>query len=661
MAFKLDMNKLDKLTEDLQKLDMPKVVKGGSKDGEGAVPMFQCKGYLEKMGTKKKQWYKRFFVLRDSFLLSYNLGKSDFTVEPNKCVHLVKCKLEMFVKDSRQFCFSITTQERDRFEFSAESEKERASWRKDIEIGRIISHKNMVKLAVENQCLAEEKGVVDMLKAHSSSALSLFSNQEYIKKTPLTGGAEGWLRTVGFCTAGADSKKAPKKCYFMLKDSHILMFHNGDTLKKPRGCMYLVGTKIDDMESPDGEFKFILTSKHCADFIELVANSEAQRKRWSSALRIGSRVTYGDFKLLLKEHEILQNLKPGEEASMEADPAVGLAEAEENMTINQAEIEMAQAEDLADDELEPGTVQPYDAEGNPMLRTPAGKLVNKDGEEVQAKTHRFDAAGRELDAFNRPVPEGAAPMFTEDGKAIGVGPDGNHYLPDGTEVAKDAAHFDADGNQLNKDVVAKADAVAQVINIQIKTRQRMKADGSAAEEVDALGRTFRGGDKGGMLINADGEEVPAMTARRVVNADGQLAAEAAPPPEAKKGTINIKIDDEGETKTIGSVEIDEHSTMQFVRNQIAGDLAGTYDSFVFMFNYVPITKTEEIDMMAMACLPDVFVRGLELKTVSAPKFNKKLAEMSAKDEAAKKAQNEFETMMERVRNGNFLKKVDILE
>jgi hypothetical protein len=664
MAFKLDMDKLDKLTEDLKKLDLPKVVKGG-KDGEGAVPMFQCKGYLEKMGTKKKQWYKRFFVLRDSFLLSYNLNKSDFTVEPNKCIHLVKCKIEMLEQGDKKFCFAITTQEKDRFLFSAESEKARGSWRKDIEIGRIISHKNMVKLAVENQCLAEEKGVVDLMKSHSSSALSIFSNQEYIKKTPLTGGAEGWLKTVGFCTQ--QGKKSPKKCYFMLKDSHILMFHGGDVLKKPRGCMYLVGTKAEEMESNSGDFKFGLTSKHCADFIELHANSEAQRKRWMAALRGGARVTYGDFKLLLKEHELLQNLKPGATSAPEPEIMLDNTEDEDGDKVNEddkiheADIVAAADTDIADDELEPGTAQPYDAEGNPLIRKPDGKLVDKDEKEVDAKTARYTATGKQMDAFNRPLPSGAKPMFTSGGQPIGVGPDGKHYLPDGTEISHSAPHFDSDGNQLNAETIAKADEVAGTIAVQIKTRQRMKPEGAAAEEVDALGRTFRGtATADGMLTNADGEQVPALTARRTVTEKGDLVTEAAPAVESKQGVLAIKVDEEGEDKSIGSVEINEHTTMKDVRAQVAPDLAKSFDSFVFLVNYIPISKAEEMDMMAMACLPEVYVRGVELKKVAAPKFSKKLAEMSRKADEAKSQQNEFEAMMAKVRGGNFLKKVNPL-
>jgi len=651
MAFKLDMDKLDKLTEDLKKLEMPKVFKGSAKEGDAAIPMFQCKGYLEKMGTKKKQWYKRFFVLRDSFLLSYNLQKSDFTVEPNKCIHLIKCKLEMLSQDKKDFCFAVTTQEKDRFLFAAETKKEQQSWRKDIEIGRIISHKNMVKLAVENQCLAETKNVANLVKQHSASALSIFSNQDYIKRTPLTGGAEGWLKTPGFCAQQGKAK--PKKCYFMLKDSHILMFQNGDVLKKPRGVMYLVGTMVEEMASKDNEFKFTLKSSHCADFIELLASSEAQRKRWMSALKVGSRVTYGDFKLLLKEHELLQGLKEGDKSVPEPDLTP-------EQDIKEAEITAAIDADLVDDELEPGTAQPYDADGNPMLRNPEGKLIDKDGNEVDPKTTRFNAQGTQLDPFNRPLPDGAKPMFTGDGKAIGVGPDGKHYLPDGTEVAQNAPHFDADGAKLDVTTIQNANTVAETLDLQIKAREKMKGDGALKEEVDALGRTFRGPTDGETIVNADGEEVPAITARRIVNDQGKVVEGVAPKQEGKQGTLIIKVEDEDGAKEVGNCEINEHTTMRDVRLKIDGDMRKSYEQWVFLVNYIALNKSEEAEVLANNHLPEVYVRGVELKAMRTPKFSKSLKEHHNKQEEAKVAKNEFEEMMKKVRGGNFLKKVNPL-
>jgi len=657
MDLKLDMSKLDKLTEDLKKLEAPKVVKHG-KDGENAVPMFQAKGHLEKLGHKNKQWYKRFFVLRDCFLLSYNLTKSDFTVEPNKCIHLVKCKIETMAIGDHPFCFALTTAENDRFVFSATTEKELNTWRKDIEIARIISHKNMVKLAVENQCLAEAKGLTELVKSYSSSALTIFSNPEYIKKTPVTGGAEGWLQTTGFCVPAGKGKL--KKSYFILKDSHLLMFHGGDVLKKPRGCMYLVGTTAKEVPGDEeGKFRFLCSSAHCADFIELVANSEAQRQRWMAALKVGARVTYGDFKLLLKEHELLTAYHPDARTAL---PLPGDINSPEDEPIeHQVKLD---DHGIQGDELEPGTAQPYDAEGNPLLRNPDGKLVDSSGNEVSAKDERFDSQGAQLDPFNRPLPQGAVPMFTSDGQPIGVGPDGKHYLPDGTEITKSDPHFNKDGGELASEAVTAADAIAPAVEVAIKVRARMKGEGAGIEEVDVLGRTFRPKTaRGDVVINADGVEVPIKTARRAVNPLGQLVATeevTRPASEVQTGRLLIKAEDEeGESKEIGAVEIDDTTTLSDVRGLIDKEVNVDFPEFVFLVNLIAVTRSEEINYLAMACLPEVHIRGGELKKVDQSKlsFSKKSNEFSSYEDQKKREAEDFKDIMERVRQGNFLRKV----
>ena len=52
----------------------------------------------------------------------------------------------------------VTTAQKDRFMFAAESEDERKMWMRDLEEAKTVTHANMIKLSVENQCLAEEKG-----------------------------------------------------------------------------------------------------------------------------------------------------------------------------------------------------------------------------------------------------------------------------------------------------------------------------------------------------------------------------------------------------------------------------------------------------------------------------------------------------------------------
>jgi len=405
------------------------------------------------------------------------------------------------------------------------------------------------------------------------------------------------------------------------------------------------------MPDVDGNFRFICSSSHCADFIELVASSQGERDRWMSALRIGSRVTYGDFKLLLKEHELLTNYTAGAE-----DPP-------KELTVdNEASIEMTvnlEGEGLMGDELEPATAQPFDKEGNPLVRNPAGKLVKSDGSEVTAKDERYAATGEQLDAFNRPLPSNAVPMFTEDGQPIGVGPDGQHYLPDGTVVAVNDPHFDADGKKLDQSVVDAANAIAEKVNVAIQVRARMKGDGAGVEQVDVLGRTFRpskdakAGETG---VNADGEMVPMKTARRVVK-DGKLVEQDEVEQEAQTGKLVIKVDAEGTFKELGAVEVSETSTLHDVRTQVSSELDSKMAGFVFLFNSIPLTTAEEFDKMALSCLPEIVIRGQDLKVIKGDrKFSKKVESLQTIDAKTKQEANEFDDIMARVRAGNFLRK-----
>jgi hypothetical protein len=112
-------SKLDKLADDLKKLEVQTVVQLG---GGAAIPAFQKQGYLEKLGHNRSKWFKRFFVLRDSFLLSYNLQKSDFTVEPRAAVHLGNATIQLVedTENNKPFFFLNTTQQQDNFMLAAE-------------------------------------------------------------------------------------------------------------------------------------------------------------------------------------------------------------------------------------------------------------------------------------------------------------------------------------------------------------------------------------------------------------------------------------------------------------------------------------------------------------------------------------------------------------
>ena len=69
-----------------------------------------------------------------------------------------------------------------------------------------------------------------------------------------------------------------------------------------------------------------------------------------------------------------------------------------------------------------------------------------------------------------------------------------------------------------------------------------------------------------------------------------------------------------------------------------------------------LSQYEEGDRLAWSCLPDLVVRGKELKEVEIKKpFNRKLNSLIEKDIEKKRQQDEFNTIMNRVREGKFLR------
>lgn len=256
-------------------------------------------------------------------------------------------------------------------------------------------------------------------------------------------------------------------------------------------------------------------------------------------------------------------------------------------------------------------------------------------------------------------------MFTAAGQAIGVGPDGKHYTPDGEEVAISEPHHDAEGTVLPQETVEAANQVASDVSVAIKVRNRLKGDGATLETVDALGRTFREltDAKSGTLINADGDKVPLKSARRVENETGKLVDYVEPQPpapeEPQSFTLVIKVDHEGDEQEIGSVDISGTSTLRDVRNLIQHDLHTDFPDFVFLMNGVPLMKYEEGDRLAKAALPEILIRGKEVKSMEPPKkmFNRKVEQAIIQEEQKRREKQEFEDVMNRVRQGQFLKSV----
>lgn len=584
--------KLSDLARDIEQLKIDPPYRLLSNDA--VIPTNQRQGFMQKLGHNRKKWFKRFFVLRDSFLLCYNLQKSTLTVAPSLALHIANCKIAETEHGSKP-CFSITTAEKDNYLFACANVDERKAWLKDIQIGRTITHVNMVKVNIENQCLAEEKGLSPAQREQYNASLAIFSNEAYVKSTPLVGGAEGWLYTPGMNETVGDKTKWAK-AYFILRDSHLLMFKGGDLVTKPRGCMYLVGTDTSKIEqdnlTKDGKplFAYQCEATECGDFVALASMSEEYRQRWMQALTVGSRVTYRDIKLLLKEHEVLNKIEDGK------------------TEVNPIKIDEDDT-DLQGNQLDPAQVQAYTKDGAPIFRNPDGDLVDSStGGVVPATEPRFCANGQQLDPFNRPLPEGAVPMFTKEMEPVGVGPDGKNYTADGAEVPEGGEIKGADGKQLDNEAVAKAAEVAKTVKVAIKVRSKMQSNTAAPEAVDMLGRTFRNmnEDESGNVINQDGKKVPIKTAR-VMESTGALLDykthrqavsqtyrdQGETPLEERSATVKIleqEVDESSEPKSLGSLEITGEDTLLDVRNQIKEELK-TSDEFVLSSTFCPFPST----------------------------------------------------------------------
>lgn len=432
-------------------------------------------------------------------------------------------------------------------------------------------------------------------------------------------------------------------------------------LTKPRGVMFLLGTVVEPIQGEnDTDFAFRVKSYQCGDQIDLVCSSNKIRNRWMDALRVGARVTYPDFRMLLREHEILASLTLTPRAAPPSKPNAPSTEVLPPVPMLHEDF------DIQGELLDPATQQPFDESGAPLLRTPEGQLVTVEGKKVDPTEARFNADGQQLDPFNRPLPPGAVPMFTEDKTPIGVGPDGLHYLPDGTEVSKEQPHFDADGNKLDNNVVEAAAAISTNINVAIKVRSALKGENTPDEAVDALGRTFRDmtDTKSGQIVNADGQLVPLMSARKIQSSTGQLvnyedAKKAEQPAAPTKSMLKVSTtDDNGDERLLVEVEITSTTTLRDVRNTIHADVSTHMQDFTFVVEGVPLLKYEEANRFAANIDGgEVMVRGKEIKTVKAVPQARKVAELITKEQKVQKEQDEFAEVMARVRQGKFLRSV----
>ena len=155
------------------------------------------------------------------------------------------------------------------------------------------------------------------------------------------------------------------------------------------------------------------------------------------------------------------------------------------------------------------------------------------------------------------------------------------------------------------------------------------------------------------------------SARRIQNSSGQIvdyaqdAAQDAGPP--REDELHIKTtDDQGEEKELGVVTIDERTTLKEVRRMITNEIRTDFEDFVFLINWVPLLKYEENDRLAAACVPELFIRGNELKGVTRDtKFTAKVSSLMQYEKAKKQEAEEFSEVLARIRQGKFLRSTNM--
>eukprot|EP00300_Choanocystis_sp_HF-7_P005585 c14160_g1_i1.p1 GENE.c14160_g1_i1~~c14160_g1_i1.p1 ORF type:complete len:311 (+),score=90.37 c14160_g1_i1:554-1486(+) len=298
------------------------------------------------------------------------------------------------------------------------------------------------------------------------------------------------------------------------------------------------------------------------------------------------------------------------------------------------------------------------------------------GEVVAPTQPRFDETGQQLDPFNRPLPEGALPMFTPDQVPIGVGPDGNHYLPDGSLIPKSNPHFDADGNQLPQEIVDRAAAIAPRVNIAIKVRAHLKGEGESEEAVDALGRTFRqlNEDHNGMIINADGDKVPMHTARILDHEEKTLVDyktfrekksqthrdQGIVPIEERQGVITVKQETEdGKAEDVCVLEVEKGSTLKDLRLAILSELPNT--DFVFLVDLLPLMKYEEGNRLTLSLGEEIMIRprrGVHAPPANPTKpFVKKIVALQSYEAQKEQEKAQFQDVLKKIQAGLYLKPV----
>eukprot|EP00300_Choanocystis_sp_HF-7_P030063 c38815_g1_i1.p1 GENE.c38815_g1_i1~~c38815_g1_i1.p1 ORF type:complete len:1260 (+),score=236.66 c38815_g1_i1:326-3781(+) len=595
------------------KIDYEKVRRGTILEKFGGlhpIPNEELKGgregHLEERLYQKAKFVRRWFVLRDSFLLCYDSEDSPVT-EPRFCIPLAESKVGTGGKqETHEWCFMVLCGTYF-LVMAASTEPEKDVWIKDLNLARFVTHEQLVQAAYFSRCsiaaIADPAEQESMRARITQTPYAMLGESEYVHSVPIAGGMEGFLTSPGFKLTDTkhnsmfsrDLRKEWRSYYFCLKDSHLLLYdlqEKSELIPEPSGIVYMarnvaVMEQHDETADPDDpsdqtpiRFYFCVVSMDNDDeSLALCASTAEERLRWMTALKAATQITTLNVMVAALERENICAL-------------AGIT---------------PQEVDLQGRLLDPLCVQPYDSESKPLFRNPNGQTVTRDLVTTNIDVKRFSKQGQPLDFFNRPLPQHAAPMFAANPtEPIGVGVDGRHHAyPSGRILELTDPHYDFEGQPLHPDTVKAADQIIDALKIAAIVRSAtLNKDRRAI--YDAFGRPLKK-TRNGKLLTLEGAELG--DGAPVFNAVGSESSYRPMESGAVKTLEIAYMMNDATPAVIGKLGIEVgHTTLADVHAEVKKSLANAKVSSIhFLVDCQPIPEKEKEERIASDYLPRIFV------------------------------------------------------
>ena len=340
--------------------------------------------------------------------------------------------------------------------------------------------------------------------------------------------------------------------------------------------------------------------------------------------------------------------------------------------------------------LPPQAVRMYDASGAPICVGIDGRHYTPDGRIVPHSAPHFDYEGNALAMESvcqadtiLPILQAAAKcaqpstdLWGHDvtpstlladsfGRPVTVGPDGGFYSMDGTLMSMSAPMFDGHGRLLPK--------LGQVLDSQGKAVPVGEDCLPVLSNGVYFTDSYHGVNRDGIINQyairfADPNLKDAVYAQSLGNGSDPRELCAIRP-----GVYQLNICLEGDANSpIGFVEIDDSATLSEVRDTILLEL-DTVENFIFMLRSTPFSQSQERTKSAADFLPHVEIRPLDAKgnpldmskteilMSKRPRrvFKGKIARRILEEERANREKRQFDAIMKKVRDGDYLKKTNL--